>query len=114
MLKFILEEKQKKNKKHMMYEVNKFSFEIKEAPNIRPLSNCYVQEMSPIRVRRKGKDTEWNYYAETKEEAEAKVAELKSAKIEKLKQEIEWHESQALYAKSRLMALISETENKQP
>ncbi len=94
----------------MMYEVNKFSFEIKEAPNIRPLSNCYVQEMSPIRVRRKGKDTEWNYYAETMQEAEAKVAELKSAKIEKLKQEIEWHESQALYAKSRLMALISETE----
>jgi len=94
----------------MMYEVNKFSFEIKEAPNIRPLSNCYVQEMSPIWVRRKGKDTEWNYYAETMQEAEAKVAELKSAKIEKLKQEIEWHESQALYAKSRLMALISETE----
>ena len=97
-----------------MYEVNKFTFEIKEAPNIRPLSNCYVQEMSPIRVRRKGKDTKWNYYAETKEEAEAKVAELKAAKIEKLKQEIEWHESQALYAKSRLMALISETENKRP
>ena len=93
-----------------MYEVNKFSFEIKEAPSIRPLSNCYVQEISPARTRRKGKDTEWNYYAETKEEAEAKVAELKAAKIEKLKKEIEYHESQALYAKSRLMALISEIE----
>ena len=94
----------------MMYEVNKFSFEIKEAPNIRPLSNCYVQEMSPIRVRRIGKDTAWNYYAETKEEAEAKVVELKAKKIEDLEKQIEYHESQALYAKSRLMALISETE----
>ena len=100
----------------MMYQVIKSTFEIEEAPNVRPLSQHFVGKyISSTKVLRRGKDTEWSYYAETIEEAEAKVAELKAAKIEKLKQEIEWHESQALYAKSRLMALISETEKtKQP
>jgi hypothetical protein len=95
----------------MMYEVNKFSFEIKEAPDVSPLTKHFVgKHISSTIVLRRGKDTEWNYYAETMQEAEAKVAELKAKKIEDLKKQIEYHESQALYAKSRLMAIASEIE----
>ena len=94
----------------MMYQVIKSTLEIEEAPNVRPLSKAYVEYTSSGTSNRVGKNTKWSYYAETMQEAEAKVAELKTAKIEKLKKEIEYHESQALYAKSRLMALISETE----
>ena len=94
----------------MMYQVIKSTLEIEEAPNVRPLSKAYVEYVSAAKIRRIGKDTKESYYAETMQEAEAKVAELKAKKIEDLKKQIEYHESQALYAKSRLMALISETE----
>ena len=93
-----------KNQLNMMYEVNKYSLSIEERPNVYPHSPHFVME----RKRKRGKETQYTYYAETMQEAEAKVAELKADKIEKLKKEVEYHESQALYAKSRLMAILKE------
>ncbi len=94
----------------MMYQLNKYSFAIEETPNAHPVSEHFVM----IGKHKRAKDSSFTYYAETMQEAEAKVVELKAKKIEDLKKQIEYHESQALYAKSRLMALISEAETKQP
>jgi hypothetical protein len=90
----------------MMYQVNKYSFTIEERLDVYPHSQHFVMQ----RKLKLGRDTQFTYYAESLQEAEAKVVELKAKKIEDLKKQIEYHESQALYAKSRLMALISETE----
>jgi hypothetical protein len=90
----------------MMYEVNKYSFAIEERPKAHPVSKHFVM----VGKFRRAKDSSFTYYAETMQEAEAKVVELKAKNIEDLKKQIEYHESQALYAKSRLMAITSETE----
>jgi hypothetical protein len=93
-----------KNQYPMMYEVNKYSLAIEEKPDIQPLTKHFVME----RKRKRGKDTSYSYYAETMQEAEAKVAELKSAKIKDLERAIEHHETQALYNRGRLAAILKE------
>ena len=88
----------------MMYEVNKHSLAIEEMPGVQPHSPHFVME----RKRKIGKDTQFSYYAESLEEAQAKVEELKAKKIEDLKRAIEYHEDQALYNRGRLAALVIE------
>ena len=86
----------------MMYEVNKHSLAIEERPNVQPHSAHFVLE----RKRKIGKDTQFSYYAESIEEAQAKVAELQAKKVEALKRAIQYHEDQAMYNRGRLAALL--------
>ena len=88
----------------MMYEVNKYSLSIEEKPNVHPHSPHFVME----RKRKRGRDTQYTYYAETLEEAQAKIAELKAAKIKDLERAIQYHEDQALYNRGRLAAILKE------
>ena len=86
----------------MMYEVNKYSLAIQERPDIQPHSKHFVM----VKKRKRGKDTSYAYYAETIEEAQAKLAELKADKIRDLERAIEYHETQALYNRGRLAAIL--------
>ena len=88
----------------MMYEVNKYSLAIEERPDVQPLTKHFVME----RKQKRGKDTSYSYYAETLEEAQAKVAELKAEKIKDLERAIQYHETQALYNRGRLAAILKE------
>ena len=88
----------------MMYEVNKYSLSIEEKPDVQPLSAHFVME----RKRKRGKETKYTYYAESLQEAQAKVAELKAKKIKDLERAIEYHETQALYNRGRLAAILKE------
>ena len=89
----------------MMYEVNKYSFEIKERSDVQPLSKHFVMERNKDK---RAKDSSFTYYAETLEEAQAKVAELKAAKIKDLERAIQYHEDQAMYNRGRLAAILKE------
>jgi hypothetical protein len=89
----------------MMYEVNKHSLAIDERPDTKPLSKHFVMVMDR---HKRAKDNSFTYYAETLEEAQAKVAELKADKIKDLKRAIEYHETQALYNRGRLAAILKE------
>ena len=93
-----------KNQHSMMYEVNKYSLSIEEKPDVQPLSAHFVME----RKRKRGKETKYTYYAESLQEAQAKVAELKAKKIKDLERAIEYHETQALYNRGRLAAILKE------
>jgi len=88
----------------MMYEVNKYSLSIEEKPDVQPLSAHFVME----RKRKRGRDTQYTYYAESLQEAQAKVAELKAAKIKDLERAIQYHETQAMYNRGRLAAILNE------
>jgi len=88
----------------MMYEVNKYSLSIQERPDVQPLTKHFVIE----RKQKRGKDTSYSYYAETLEEAQAKVAELKADKIKDLERAIQYHEDQAMYNRGRLAAILKE------
>jgi len=93
-----------KNQPPMMYEVNKYSLAIEERPDIQPLTKHFVME----RKRKRAKDSSFTYYAETLEEAQAKVAELKADKIKDLERAIQYHETQAMYNRGRLAAILKE------
>jgi hypothetical protein len=88
----------------MMYEINKYSMEIAERPDVVLHSPHFVME----RKRKRGRDTQYTYYAETIEEAHAKLAELKAAKIKDLERAIQYHETQAMYNRGRLAAILKE------
>jgi hypothetical protein len=88
----------------MMYEINKHTLFIDERPNANLLSAHFVM----VGKFRRGRDTIDTYYAESMEEAQAKVAELKAAKIKDLERAIAHHEDQALYNRGRLAALLKE------
>ncbi|NBW22272.1 MAG: hypothetical protein EBR82_81405 [Caulobacteraceae bacterium] len=93
-----------KNQHSMMYEVNKYSLSIQERPDVQPLTKHFVME----RKQKRGKDTSYSYYAESLQEAQAKVAELKAAKIKDLERAIQYHEDQAMYNRGRLAAILKE------
>ncbi len=88
----------------MMYQLNKYSFAIEETPNAHPVSKHFVM----IGKHKRAKDSSFTYYAETLEEAQAKVAELKADKIKDLERAIQYHEDQALYNRGRLAAILKE------
>ena len=88
----------------MMYEVNKYSLFIQERPDVQPLTKHFVME----RKQKRGKDTSYSYYAESLQEAQAKVAELKAKKIKDLERAIQHHETQAMYNRGRLAAILKE------
>lgn len=93
----------------MMYEVNKYSLAIKEKPDVRPHSRCFVAYYLNSRIGQlMKKDNKYEYFAETLEEAQAKVAELKAKKVEALKRAIQYHEDQAMYNRGRLAAIMKE------
>ena len=75
-----------------------------ERPNAHPLSAHFVM----VGKFRRGRDTIDTYYAQTLEEAQAKVAELKAAKIKNLERAIQYHEDQAMYNRGRLAAILKE------
>jgi hypothetical protein len=88
----------------MMYEINKHTLFMDERPNAHLLSAHFVM----VGKFRRGRDTIDIYYAESLQEAQAKVAELKSAKIKDLERAIQYHEDQALYNRGRLAAILKE------
>ena len=88
----------------MMYQLNKYSFAIEEMPNAHPVSKHFVM----VGKHKRAKDSSFTYYAETLEEAQAKVAELKADKIKNLERAIQYHEDQALYNRGRLAAILKE------
>jgi hypothetical protein len=88
----------------MMYQLNKYSFAIEETPNAHPVSKHFVM----IGKHKRAKDSSFTYYAETLQEAQAKVAELKADKIKDLERAIQYHEDQALYNRGRLAAILKE------
>ena len=94
-----------KNQPTMMYEVNKYSLAIEERPDTKPLSKHFVMVMDR---HKRAKDSSLSYYAQTLEEAQAKVAELKADKIKDLERAIQYHEDQALYNRGRLAAILKE------
>ena len=87
-----------------MYEVNKYSLSIEERPDAHPVSKHFVM----IRKHKRAKDSSFTFYAETLEEAQAKVAELKAKKIKDLERAIQHHEDQAMYNRGRLAAILKE------
>ena len=87
-----------------MYEINKHTLFIDERPNANLLSAHFVM----VGKFRRGRDTIDTYYAETLQEAQAKVAELKADKIKDLERAIQYHEDQALYNRGRLAAILKE------
>ncbi len=87
-----------------MYEVYKYSMEIAERPDVRPVSKHFVM----IGKRKRAKDSSFTFYAESLEEAQAKVAELKADKIKDLERAIAYHEDQAMYNRGRLAAILKE------
>ena len=93
-----------KNQPTMMYEINKHTLFIDERPNANLLSAHFVM----VGKFRRGRDTIDTYYAETLQEAQAKVAELKADKIKDLERAIQYHEDQALYNRGRLAAILKE------
>ena len=88
----------------MMYEVNKYSLSIEERLDVYPHSPHFVMQ----RKRKLGRDTRFTYYAESLQEAQAKVAELKAKKIKDLERAIQHHETQAMYNRGRLAAILKE------
>ena len=93
-----------KNQHPMMYQLNKYSFAIEEMPNAHPVSKHFVM----IGKHKRAKDSSFTFYAETLEEAQAKVAELKAEKIKDLERAIQYHEDQAMYNRGRLAAILKE------